>query len=217
MASSLDAIQPCLDYLDKEMTIQGVLSGFSMAAAAAVFEAVLAAKDTSPFVLSLQSKGSSYLEAGCAALVTAAALFYKERSDLAWLYSGFGLANADNSLCAERPKDSWSILECLDMFDSWHLWLWYRMGTYCLGAAAVEFVLALISTWTASLAARTAAAWGELDKILACAILASLIVIWLRLRYRLKRRDAECVPRKKKEAVARLHRRKASEALGSQP
>lgn len=58
MASSLDAIQPCLDYLDKEMTIQGVLSGFSVAAAAAVFEAVLAAgKDASPLVLRLQSEG----------------------------------------------------------------------------------------------------------------------------------------------------------------
>lgn len=202
-ASPLDAIQPCLDYLDKEMTIQGVLSGFSMAAAAAVFAAVMAAKDASAFVLSLQSKGAPYLEAGCAALVVAGALFYKERSDLAWLYSGFGLANADDSLCAERPKDSWTVLECLDMFDSWHLWLWYRMGTACLGAAAVEFVLALVSTWTRTLAARTTAAWGELDKILACAVLASLIVIYLRLRARLKRRDAESVPRKKKEAVSR--------------
>lgn len=202
MASTLDAIQPCLDYLDKEMTIQGVLSGFSMAAAAAVFDVVLAAgKDASPLVERLQAEGSSYVIAGCAALVAAAALFYRERSDLAWLYSGFGLANADDALNTEHAKDSWAILECLDMFDSWHLWLWYRMGIITLGAAAVEFALAFIRTQAPVFSTRAPTAGGELDTIVACAVLASLLGIGWAVHVRLKKRDARCVPRKIKVAA----------------
>jgi hypothetical protein len=38
--------------------------------------------------------------------------------------------------------DSWSVVECLNCLDSWHLWLWYKVGVTCLAVAALEFLLA---------------------------------------------------------------------------
>jgi len=147
MASVLDGIKPCLDYLDKEMTIQGVLSGFCMAAAAAVFSTVRAAENSnSQFVHLLQCNGLPYLLVGCAILIIAGAAFYKERSDLAWLYSAMALAAADQELGFKSPGTSWPMLDCLNTLDSWYLWLWYKVGCVGLCTAALEFVFAVAST-----------------------------------------------------------------------
>jgi hypothetical protein len=147
MATVLDGTKPCLDYLDKEMTIQGVLSAFSFAAAAALFSGILApANRTSELVHTVQCSGTPYLLAGCVFLVVSGAVFYGERATLSSLYQVMALATAYESLDQKHPSDSPSVLGCLNDLDSWYLWFWLKVGLACLAAAALECVLAFVST-----------------------------------------------------------------------
>jgi len=67
--------KPYLDYLDKEMTIMGILSAFSVAALGGVFTILTKADQIGP---TLWSGGSVFLVAGSAYCLIAASLFYKQ-------------------------------------------------------------------------------------------------------------------------------------------
>ena len=70
--SIADAAKPYLDYLDKEMTIEGILSAFCVAVGAAAFDRVLGAKsDTaSSLVKALQDFSYPYVLAAIIGLMS---------------------------------------------------------------------------------------------------------------------------------------------------
>jgi len=72
-----------LEYLDREMTIMGILSTFSVALAALVIERIASAQ-TLTVLQMVWDKSAIYLLVGSASALVGAALFYKQRSLLAW-------------------------------------------------------------------------------------------------------------------------------------
>ena len=145
-SSIADAAKPYLDYIDKEMTIQGILSAFCVAAGAAAFDRVLGANSSagSGLIKHLQSVSCLYVLAAITGLITAAVAFYQQRSDLAWLHGLISLAVTREMHGLPTPSDSYSFTEGIDIGDSWSLWVPYKVGVSCLVVSALEVLLALI-------------------------------------------------------------------------
>jgi hypothetical protein len=92
-----------LNYLDKEMTIMGILSTFAIAVPAFVLERAFSAG--SGFFYDLRTLGQNYLLTGSALMLLAAAAFYKQRSQLAWYYGqiALGVCLSNSFGCALKP------------------------------------------------------------------------------------------------------------------
>ena len=73
-----------LHYVDKEMTIMGVLSAFAVVAPPGVLNAVVEEKTGARG--EIWQWGPNFIVAGSALCVLAAGFFYKQRSTLAWFY-----------------------------------------------------------------------------------------------------------------------------------
>lgn len=143
--SLAESTKPYLDYLDKEMTIQGILSGFCVAAGALAFDRVLAIKADSPssLVADLQSFSYPYALAAIVGLMTAAAFFYAQRSQLAWLHGQISLAVTREMQGTPAPPNTNSLADGIDIGDSWSLWSRYKFGISFLLVSAAEVALAL--------------------------------------------------------------------------
>jgi hypothetical protein len=81
-----------LEYLDKEMTIMGILSAVAVAAPAGILSAVLA--NHNDVKTALWNTGQIFILAGSVLCIIAAFCFYKERSLLAWFYGQICLTEA---------------------------------------------------------------------------------------------------------------------------
>jgi hypothetical protein len=115
------AAKPYLDYLDKEMTIMGVLSGFSFAAAA------LLAKESSLLsAIAHQALGSManayFVILGVLLMAGAGVSFYLQRSHLALRFEGLALW-ATGTLPAGE-----SLGEVISGGDTWSFWIPYQLG-----------------------------------------------------------------------------------------
>jgi len=143
--SIADAAKPYLDYLDKEMTIEGILSAFCVAVGAAAFDRVLGAKGgtASDLVKALQDYSCPYVLAAIIGLMSAALCFYLQRSALAWLYGQISLAVTREMQNITTQVDRNSFLDGLHIGDSWSLWNRYKFGLSFLAVTAVEVSLAL--------------------------------------------------------------------------
>jgi hypothetical protein len=128
--------RPYLEYLDKEMTIMGILSAASVAAPAGIL-GTLASKD-GPLTTALWNAGSLFIVTASVLCVAAASCFYKERSQLAWLYGQICLTEALNE-SEEAPA---RLREWLSKADSWESWWPYSWGFTLLVAGAVEYLFA---------------------------------------------------------------------------
>jgi hypothetical protein len=150
--SIADAAKPYLDYLDKEMTIEGILSAFCVAVGAVAFDRVLGAKAdaASNLVKALQDFSYPYVLAAIVGLMTAALFFYLQRSALAWLYGQISLA-VTREMSNRTAGASTTFTYGLDVGDSWSLWNRYKFGWSFLVVTAVEVLLALffsINRWS---------------------------------------------------------------------
>src|ERR1700688_1793386 len=82
--------QPYIDYLDKEMTIMGILSFFCVSVIGVVlktiFDSTLGGHGIDSQSLGGQAwlKGSYYITWGTPSLLAASLSFYRQRSRLAW-------------------------------------------------------------------------------------------------------------------------------------
>jgi hypothetical protein len=127
-----------LDYLDKEMTIMGILSAVAIAAPAGVLNALLGTKDY--FKDQLWAAGPFFVVIGSILCVLSAALFYKERSLLAWYYGQMCLT--------ESLDDGNDISRQLRVYmrdaDSWETWIPYSWGFTALVAGFVEYCSAIL-------------------------------------------------------------------------
>lgn len=123
-----------LNYLDKEMTIMGILSTFAIAVPAFVLERAFSAG--SGFFYDLRTLGQNYLLTGSALMLLAAAAFYKQRSQLAWYYGQIALDIAlARPVLEDRLKDA----------DSWSTWLPYNFGLAILFLAFLQYLFAVLS------------------------------------------------------------------------
>lgn len=84
--------KPYLDYLDKEMTIMGLLSAFSVALASFATERIVNAEKG--FLHDIWLVGRDHVIAGAATAILAAFFFYLQRSHLAWYYGQIALAQS---------------------------------------------------------------------------------------------------------------------------
>jgi hypothetical protein len=143
--SVADVAKPYLDYLDKEMTIEGILSAFCAAVGGVAFDRVLAvrADGASSFVGQLQEFSYPFVLAAITGLVTAALFFYLQRSVLAWHYGEISFAVATELAGGMGQAGNAAILGNLDDAHSWSAWNRYKYGWSFLAVTAVEILLAL--------------------------------------------------------------------------
>ena len=130
-----------LDYLDKEMTIMGLLSAFSVAVPALVVKEVGGA--AAGWLRDLWTGSSVYLLLGCAALIMGAFFFYRQRSLLAWYYGQL-------CLVAERKENDGRRQLWLENADSWETWIYYRWAFLSLYLGFALFVLSVAKTFDQS-------------------------------------------------------------------
>jgi hypothetical protein len=145
-----DKAERYLDYLDKEMSIMGVLSTFCLAVPSLFFERVISADPNSiahDFLVNLWSDGSAYLVIASTLMLSGAAFFYKQRSRLAWYYGQIALKMALPDYTA-RKLDQW-----LKDADSWETWIPYHCAYYATIFAAAGFVSAILSVYFQVIAA----------------------------------------------------------------
>ncbi|HTY39357.1 MAG TPA: hypothetical protein VMH23_19730 [Bacteroidota bacterium] len=141
-------VQHYLGYLDKEMTIMGILSAFCLAVPSLLVERVFSInKDSMAFDFVSRLWVTSYpcLIAAVILMLIAAMFFYKERSLLAWYYGQTALEGALPHYTEHR------IEQWLQEADSWEAWLPYNTAFWISITAAVEFILALLATFVSSM------------------------------------------------------------------
>ena len=130
-----------LEYLDKEMTIMGILSTFCVAVVALVLDRVGAAEPSKGTLFSaLWHDESLYVLVGSAGFAGAGALFYLQRSALAWFYGQISLSletpSVNNTTVDSLYKDA----------DSWGTWICYQLGFTAVATGAAFYAYALIAT-----------------------------------------------------------------------
>jgi hypothetical protein len=174
-------VKPYLEYLDKEMTIMGILSAASVAAPAGILNAALS-KDAQAL---LWNPEHFFIVMGSVLCVIAAMLFYKERSDLAWYYGQICLTEA----IAEKKALGAELREWLRDADSWETWWPYCLGFTSLAAGIAEYLFAFFFLLAPSHWPWLATHLSTLKTLafLACPILACVVapVQWyVRTRYK---------------------------------
>jgi hypothetical protein len=133
-----------LEYLDKEMTIMGILSTFSITSAALFLNAVGSAEPSKQTLfLPLWAKEHWYILAGSAWMVAAAGLFYDQRSTLAWYYGQLTLA-------IEAPKkiNSLDPVQWMQDADCWTAWLPYSLACWSLALGFIAYAFAILELAT---------------------------------------------------------------------
>lgn len=128
-----------LEYLDKEMTIMGILSTFCVAAASLVVDRVGSAEKDS-FFKNLSAHHAPAVFIGSGLLVAAGLCFYLQRSRLAHFYGGIAMS------IAGPGNHKWEIRSWLKEVYSWNTWLRYRTGFTFLMLAAVVYTHAIYRT-----------------------------------------------------------------------
>jgi hypothetical protein len=130
--------KPYLEYLDKEMTIMGLLSAFSVALATFATERIVSAEKG--FLRALWVAGQDHVIVGAATAVLAAFFFYLQRSHLAWYYGQIALAQSRGS-SAPEPIEDW-----LTWADGWDTWVRYQTGFIMLTLSFASYAYAVTKT-----------------------------------------------------------------------
>ncbi len=139
-----------LVYLDKEMTIMGILSTFCVAVVALVLDRTCGAEPSKQTVFSvLWSQERLYVLLGSIFFGLGASLFYMQRSALAWFYGQIALS-MDMPAIGGRSVQEWH-----EDADSWATWNPYQGAFTAVGIGSSMYLVALlegsgtlhISTW----------------------------------------------------------------------
>jgi hypothetical protein len=123
-----------LGYLDKEMSIMGILSTFCVAVPALIVERLASANAGE--LLAIWQAGERFFWTGSVLFLVGVALFYKQRSLIAFYYGRIALADSTDGVGLAKWK------ECA---DSWTAWLPYHFAFWLGVAATVEYVIGFAS------------------------------------------------------------------------
>jgi hypothetical protein len=130
--------KPYLEYLDKEMTIMGLLSAFAIAVTSFATERILSAENG--FLSQIARSGRTQILAGAASALLAALFFYLQRSHLAWYYGQIALAQSRGT-ASPAPVQDW-----LTWSDGWDTWKYYQAGFSVLSLSLFYYVYAIVET-----------------------------------------------------------------------
>jgi hypothetical protein len=160
---SLDYKYVYLDFLDKEMTIMGILSAFCVAVVA-LFLKQIGAKDDL-FFHEVFCHGYWYAISGSILVILAAGIFFIQRAEIAGCYGKISKALD----FAQRQDAEVYIKEA----DYWSTWVWYFIGLKSLYAGLVFYGFALVSKylsfqlWIVGVTIAVFMVWGAFD-VTAC-------------------------------------------------
>jgi hypothetical protein len=129
--------KPYLDYLDKEMTIMGILSAFCIGTASLVAKEALKVSDKGQLFDGSQGD-FCYIVTGSGLMLVAAAAFYWQRSLLAWHYGQVSLWATDASVSGRGLSD------ILQESDTWAVWIPYQAGLWLTAAGLLAYFGALL-------------------------------------------------------------------------
>jgi hypothetical protein len=133
-----DTVKPYLEYLDKEMTIMGILSAFSVAVPALVIERIASAPNgTFLNLLWNSSRAQFWLSSGL--MLLAASFFYIERASLAWHY-GQTLISIAIPTYNSRNWKQW-----IKDADSWATWRPYDIAFTSMRSAFYGYIVAILN------------------------------------------------------------------------
>jgi hypothetical protein len=132
--TSNDLAKNYTDYLDKEMTIMGILSTFSVIAFGGCLTALSSVtKDHSEWFQYFWHDEGPFVVLGMIGILFSAFFFYRQRSILAYYVGQIHLGLFDSNLVNGSTKN------LLRQADRWSAWTFYRQAFLCLFAAAVFF------------------------------------------------------------------------------
>ena len=124
-------------YLDKEMSIMGILSGFSISVLGGVWWKLADASEGNKSLLwRVVSNGHATVVLASALSLIAALCFYRQRSLLAFYYGQIAIATGHPNVAASGAD------ALVAEADSWETWIFYRWGFVCLTLAFVGYGLA---------------------------------------------------------------------------
>jgi hypothetical protein len=133
----LNNVKPYLEYLDKEMTIMGILSAFCIGTAALVAKEVLKISDEGQLFWAHQAD-FYYIVTGSGLMLVAAGAFYWQRASLAWHFGQVSLWATD-AMASGRP-----LLDILQESDTWTVWIPYQAGLWLTAAGILAYFGALL-------------------------------------------------------------------------
>jgi hypothetical protein len=129
-----------LEYLDKEMTIMGILSTFCVAAVALVLDRIGSADlDKRTLFTLLWRDQRLFVLLGSACVALAATFFYQQRSALAWFYGQISLSIESPSI-NRIGTDDW-----YRDADSWATWIPYQSAFTALTIGIAFYAYSLIT------------------------------------------------------------------------
>lgn len=134
-----DSIGNYCKYLDKEMTIMGLLTAFAVAVPGLVIDRVVSATENHTVLMALWSTKNLYLGVGSGSLLLSALLFYRQRSLLAFYYGQLRLSQTE----ARYPK--LTAYRLLREVDSWWIWASYDTAFALLIMGFVVYGYALFA------------------------------------------------------------------------
>jgi hypothetical protein len=130
-----------LNYLDKEMTIMGILSSFCMVTLGVIAGKILF-PDTPLPIYRFWDNDFLCCLFGFIGLLTGSLAFYRQRSLLALYYGQISLNLA--------KSDDEGVKAYLDYADGWDTWIWYRVGfgalTLAFGELGIMLLISRIKT-----------------------------------------------------------------------
>jgi hypothetical protein len=127
-----------LKYLEKEMGIMGILSTFCVAVPSLILERLASANNND--LAAIWSSGKSYFFIASVLMLFSAALFYKQRSLLAFYYGRIARGKPPNAHEPYPELDQWK-----EWADSWTTWIPYHSAFWIGVAATLEYALAFLS------------------------------------------------------------------------
>ncbi len=132
------SVERYLTYLDKEMTIMGILSGFCIAVLAASIK--LVTSDNVAMSRDLVQASPLSLLIAHIMLLMAGLSFYNQRSHLAWFYGQISLE--DSGYATNQRLHEW-----LADADAWDTWIKYQRGFSLLAGAFCELAVAAVGAY----------------------------------------------------------------------
>ncbi len=131
-----DNLKVYLDYLDKEMTIMGILSTFCIITLGFVAEKLFYPDKDSLY--KFWNNVTLLCFTGLSGFLIAALSFYRQRSLLAWYYGQLSLYKAKG--------DDQEVTTLLEDSDAWYNWQWYQTGFGFLSVAFAELGAVCLSS-----------------------------------------------------------------------